>query len=118
MLILVVIIPAMVCLYALALRPLLHKVPAFAPFYDEADGLWARLRASCGNSLTVAWGYLLGGLGAALELVDRFAPVLGDDHIKAQLSDALQASPKALGYLLAAISVVTIAARLRGLMKG
>lgn len=111
------IVPGLICAYALILRPILHGIPAFAKFYAEADGFWAKVWAWCGNSVTMLWGYILGGVGSAFALLDPIASALGDPGLKDQITSALQANPKILGYVLTGISVVTIAARVRGLMK-
>lgn len=116
---LILIVPGLACLYALLLRPLLHKIPAFQKFYAEADGFWAKVWAMCGKSLTVLWSYILGGMSAAIGLLDKLSPILGDAQvadIKAKLTDAI-ANPKVLAYLMGAISLITLAARLRSFMK-
>ena len=118
LLFLFVILPGLVAGYALILRPLLHRIPAFAAFYAQADGFWSTAWAYCGKSLTVAWGYLLGGAGAALTMVQPIATMLGDPELKNQIAGALQSNPQVLGYVLFGISVVTIAARLRSIMQG
>ncbi|MDN5006475.1 hypothetical protein ACFQZO_37315 [Bradyrhizobium sp. GCM10027634] len=115
---LILIVPGLACLYALILRPMLHKIPALAKFYAEADGFWAKAWAFCGKSITVLWGYFLGGIGSALALVDPVSAALGDPDLKEQVTTALQSNPKILGYVTIAISVVTIAARLRSIGKG
>ena len=118
MLSLILIVPGLVVGYALLLRPILHKVPALAAFYAEADGFWAKVWASCGKSATVAWGYALGGLGSAMALLDPLANAVGDPALKDQVTTALQSNPKILGYLTIGISVITIAARWRSIAKG
>lgn len=114
---LLLVLPGLICLYALLLRPLLHKVPAFQKFYAEADGFWSKVWAVCGKSLTIAWGYVVGGVGSGLALLDPVANAIGDPDLKTQLTNALQSNPQILGYILAGISVVTIMARVRSLMK-
>lgn len=112
--------PGMIVAYALILRPILHKIPAFKSFYDNADGFWAKVWALCGNSVTVLWGYILGGIGSAFALVDQLGPMLGDPslNLKQQVTEALQSNPQYLGYALTGISVVTILARIRSMTKG
>jgi hypothetical protein len=111
--------PGMIVGYALILRPLLHKIPAFKSFYDNADGFWAKVWAMCGNSVTVLWAYVLGGIGSAFTVVDQIGTALGDPNLnlKQQVMDALKDNPQYLGYALTGISVITIVARVRGLVK-
>lgn len=111
------ILPGLMVAYALILRPLLRKIPALQKFYTDADGFWQTVWAYCGKSITVAWGYLLGGLGSALALIDPLASAVGDPGLKDQITTALQSNPKILGYVTIAISVITIAARLRSISK-
>lgn len=116
LLFLFVILPGLVAGYALILRPMLHKIPAFAAFYAEADGFWEKVWALCGNSLTVAWGYLLGGVGAMLGLLQPIANLLGDPGLQGQVTDALKSNPQVLGYVMFGISVITIIARVRSII--
>jgi len=115
---LLLIVPGLVVAYALLLRPVLRKIPALAKFYAEADGFWATMWAYCGKSVTVAWGYGLGGFGSAMALLDPLANAVGDPGLKDQVTGLLQSNPKVLGYLTITISVITIAARLRSIAKG
>ena len=97
MLSLILIVPGLVVGYALLLRPILHKVPALAAFYAEADGFWAKVWALCGNSLTILWGKALGGLGLALALLDPIANAVGDPGFKDQMTGFLQGNPQVMG---------------------
>jgi len=114
---LLLIVPGLICLYALIIRGLLHKIPALQKFYAEADGFWAKVWAICGNSLTMVWAHVIGGIGSALELLDPVASAVGDPDFKTQVSNALQANPKILGWVLIGISTVTIVVRLRSITK-
>lgn len=111
------IMPGLACGYALILRPLLAKIPALQKFYAEADGFWAKVWALCGNSVTIAWSWLLAGIGTALGAIDPIATALGDPDLKGQVANALQSNPKILGYVMTGISLVTILARLRSISK-
>lgn len=115
---LLLVVPGFIVAYALILRPLLHRIPAFKKFYDQADGFWAKVWALCGNSMTVLWGYVLGGIGSGFALIDQLGAALGDPNLnlKQQVIDTLKDHPEYLGYALTGISVVTIIARVRGLM--
>jgi hypothetical protein len=79
--------------------------------------MWARTKAFCMNSLTVAWGYLLALGGVILQAIDSAADTLGDPDIKNQVSAAI-GDAKTAGRILLGISVVTIIARLRSIRKG
>jgi hypothetical protein len=111
------ILPGLVALYALVLRPLLARIPAFAKFYSDANGFWAKVWAWCGNSLTILWGKALGGLGLALALLDPIADAVGDPGFKDQMTGFLQGNPQVMGYVLMGISAITIAARVRSIIK-
>jgi len=113
----IAILPGVIVGYALFLRPVLHAMPQLKDFYAEADGFWAKVWALCGRSITIVWGLALQGLGQALQWIDPIASALGDPDLKAQITDTLQTNPKILGYVLMAISFITIAARLRGIGK-
>jgi len=78
--------------------------------------MWARIKACCLNSLTVAWGYCLAFAGAAMQSVDAFADVIGDPNFKDQLAAAV-GDTKTVGRILLGVSIVTIIARLRSLRK-
>lgn len=116
-LLLMLIVPGMACLYALILRPLLHKIPALQKLYAEADGFWAKVWAMCGKSVTVAWVYIMGGVGSALALIDPIASSLGDPDLKTQVTVMLQSNPKYIGYFTITVSLITLAARLRSIAK-
>src|ERR1700748_2344141 len=97
------ILPGLICLYAMAIRPLLHKIPALAKFYTDADGFWAKLWALCGNSLTILWGHIMALVGIVLTGLDTIAPLVGDPNLKSQVQVALQSNPQYLGYISIAI---------------
>jgi hypothetical protein len=78
--------------------------------------MWARIKACCRHSLTVAWGYLLGVAGTVLQGTDTIADALGDPALRDQISAAV-GDAKTVGRILLGISVVTILARLRSLRK-
>lgn len=78
--------------------------------------MWARIKVCCLNSLTIAWGYCLAFVGAAMQSVDALADVLGDPSFKDQLSAAI-GDTQTVGRILLGVSIVTIVARLRSLRK-
>jgi hypothetical protein len=111
-------IPGLIVTYALVLRPFLRKIPALQTSYAEADGFWAKVWAYCGKSATVTWGYLLGGFGSAIAMLDPLANAVGDPDLRDKVTSLLQSNPQVLGYLTIGISLITIAARLRSITRG
>jgi hypothetical protein len=79
--------------------------------------MWAKLKASCLHSLTIAWGYILALIGGGMSLLDGIADTLGDPNLKDQISAAV-GDARTTGRILLGISIVTILARLRSLKKG
>ena len=78
--------------------------------------MWARVKACCLNSLTVAWGYLLAFAGAVMQTIDTVADALGDPNLKDQIAAAI-GDTRTVGRILLGVSIVTIIARLRSLRK-
>lgn len=79
--------------------------------------MWARIKAGCLNSLTIAWSYCLALVGAMMQGLDVIADALGDPNLKDQISAAI-GDARTAGRVLLGISVVTMVARLRSLRKG
>jgi hypothetical protein len=111
------ILPGLACLYFFVMRPALAAMPQFKKFYSEADGFWMKVWAVCGKSATMAWSYILAGIGMAVQLIDPVASALGDPDLHNQVTNALASDPKILGYFAIFVSVVTIASRLRTITK-
>jgi hypothetical protein len=78
--------------------------------------MFAKVKAFCLNSLTIAWGYFLAFAGAILQGLDSMADALGDPSLKDQISASI-GDAKTAGRVLLGISIVTIVARLRSLRK-
>lgn len=78
--------------------------------------MFARVKAFCLHSLTVAWGYVLALVGGAMSVVDTVGDALGDPNLKDQISAAI-GDARIAGRVLLGISVITILARLRSLRK-
>jgi hypothetical protein len=78
--------------------------------------MFAKVKAFCLHSLTVAWGYCLALAGAAMSFVDSIGDALGDPNFKDQISAAI-GDAKITGRVLLGISMVTILVRLRSLRK-
>lgn len=108
-------LPGLVFAYAIVLRPLLHKIPAMKKFWTEADGFWAKAWALCGRSATMAWSYVVGGVGAAFALFDKLGQAVGapDLDVQGKVKDALTQYPQIAGWVLFGISLITIWARVR-----
>jgi hypothetical protein len=109
------VLPGLVVAYVLFIRPELRAMPRFKELYAQADGFWAKVWALCGKSLTMAFSYFIQALSWALQWVDPIATFFGDPDMRQQLTETLKADPKILGYVLMAVSAVTIAARVHGL---
>lgn len=105
--------------YVLALRPILRRIPDFQEFYAEADGFWQKVWAYCGKSATVAWSYVLGGIGLALPLLDKVGPLLGDPDLNLQqkIIGLFKDNPQAAGWVLFAFGLITLITRLRSLVQ-
>jgi hypothetical protein len=109
--------PGAIVAYWLFVRPFLRALPQLKTFYERADGFWETVWSFCGNSLTIAWMYVVQLIGQALQWIDPIAAMFGDPDLRAQVTETLGANPKVLGYVLMAISAVTIVARLRSFVK-
>jgi hypothetical protein len=78
--------------------------------------MFVKIKAFCLHSLTIAWGYVLAVVGAAMSIVDNIGDALGDPGLKDQISAAI-GDAKTAGRILLGISIITILARLRSLRK-
>lgn len=78
--------------------------------------MWAKIKAACLHSLTVAWSYVLFVVGAAGSFIDTLASLFGDPNLKDQIAAAI-GDAKTTGRILLGISVVTLLSRLRTLGK-
>lgn len=116
LILLALIAPGMLTAYWLFLRPVLRAMPTFKGFYAEADGFWEKVWAVCGNSATLAIHYVIQVISWALQWVDPIATFFGDPELREQITVALKADPQILGYVLMAISAITIIARVRSLL--
>jgi len=114
---LALIAPGATVAYWLFVRPFLRALPQLKTFYERADGFWQTVWSLCGNSLTVAWMYVVQLVGQALQWTDPIAAMFGDPDFRTQLTEALGANPKALGVVFMVISAVTIVTRLRSIAK-
>ena len=78
--------------------------------------MFAKIRAFCLHSLTIAWSYVLALVGTAMSVIDNIGDALGDPALKDQISAAI-GDARIAGRVLLGISIVTILARLRSLRK-
>jgi hypothetical protein len=117
MILIALILPGLTIAYAFWVRPMLRALPQFKAFYAEADGFWARVWALCGKSATFAFAGFVQLVGWSLQSIDPLAKALGDPDMQAQITAHLQANPKVLGYVMIAISIITVMARLRTYAK-
>lgn len=105
--------------YAMLLRPMLHRIPAFQEFYADADGFWSVVWAYCGKSVTIAWSYVLGGVGLAFSVLDMAGPLLGDPDLNLQqrVVDMLKDNPQVAGWVVLVFGLITLLTRLRSLAR-
>jgi hypothetical protein len=78
--------------------------------------MWAKIKKACFHSLTIAWGYCLAVVGAAMQGVDTLADALGDPNLRDQISTAI-GDARTVGRILLGVSIVTLVARLRTARK-
>jgi len=78
--------------------------------------MFARLKAICLHSLTIAWGYVLAIAAGAMTAVDNISDALGDPGLRDQINNAI-GDTRVAGRILLGISIITILARLRSLRK-
>jgi hypothetical protein len=77
--------------------------------------LWARIKAACLGSLTMAWSYIVTTAGALFANIDSIASVLGDPNLNQQVT-AVIGDAKMLGKWLLTVGIVTAVARLKSLI--
>jgi hypothetical protein len=103
--------------YVFLIRPYLKSIPVVAAFYAEADGFLGKVWALVHRSATVAWSYTLLLGGTVFNQLDNIATALGDPDLKTQVSTFFSADTKAIGWFLMGTALVTLAARLRSIVK-
>lgn len=77
--------------------------------------MWAKVKAWCLHSLTIAWSYVLAFFGAALALLPYLVDILADGDVKTAMSNALPSHW--LGIYTIGVAAVTYAVRLRTAAK-
>jgi hypothetical protein len=83
---------------------------------EKLKAFYAKAKALCLNSLTVAWGYLMAFGGVVLTGIDVIGDALGDPNLRDQINQAIGDTKTAARVLLIA-SIATILARFRSLRK-
>ncbi len=78
--------------------------------------MWARIKALCLHSTTIAWSYVLAAVGGILQVSDAGADVFNDQGFKDTIH-TLIGDPLTFGRILLGISIINIIARLRTLRK-
>ena len=78
--------------------------------------MFAKIKAACLHSLTIAWGYLLAIAAGVMTAIDNIGDALGDPNLRDQINSAF-GDAKVAGRVLIGISIITILARLRSLRK-
>lgn len=78
--------------------------------------MWASIKAACWHSLSIAWAYVLMGVGAAFYGLDILATLLNDPTINEQFTKVFGADPSVMGKITMTIGAVTAAARARSLI--
>jgi hypothetical protein len=78
--------------------------------------MFAKVKAFCFHSLTIAWSYCLALAAALMSFVDNIGDALGDPSLKDQIGAAI-GDTKIAARILLGISIVTILVRLRSLKK-
>lgn len=76
---------------------------------------WAKVKAACLGSVTMAWSYVVTTAGTLLANIDSLATVLGDPGLNQQVT-AVIGDAKAVGKWLLAVGIVTAVARLKSLI--
>jgi hypothetical protein len=79
------------------------------------SGIWAKIKAACLGSVTMAWSYIVTLTGGLFANIDSLATVLGDPNLTAQLQSVI-GDTKAIGKWLLFVGVVTSVARLKTLV--
>jgi hypothetical protein len=78
--------------------------------------MFAKIKAACLHSMTIAWSYCIALAGALASIIDDLADAMGDPSVKDQISEAI-GDVKTTGRIMLVISIVTIIARLRTLRR-
>jgi|KBSSwiStaDraftv2_1062776.scaffolds.fasta_scaffold3716596_1 hypothetical protein len=81
----------------------------------ETGSLWQRTLKAGRQSATIAWAKLVILVGGLVAVLDRLADLAGDQSLATQIQQ--YATPQMVGYVMIAIMIVNIWARLRTLGK-
>lgn len=78
--------------------------------------MFAKIKAACLHSLTIAWSYLLAIVGSVMTAIDGIGDALGDPNLRDQINTAI-GDARTAGRILLGISIITILVRLRTIRK-
>lgn len=113
----ILIIPGLIAAYIIFVWPWIKALPALKEFYAEADSFRAKVWALVGRSTTVVWSILVAAVANAFSYIDPLATLLGAPDFRDQVMTLIKNNPQYLGYFAMLVSGVTIAARLRAIIK-
>jgi hypothetical protein len=74
--------------------------------------MWAKVKAACLYSLTIAWSYCLAIVGIVMQSLDVLTDALGDPNLKDQIAAAI-GDTRTVGRILLGVSIVTMIVRMR-----
>lgn len=78
--------------------------------------MWAKVKAFCLHSATMAVTYVLGAVGLFFEFVDAVSNVSGSPDFANWMSQALKGDTVLLGRVMIGISILVAIARLRTIL--
>jgi hypothetical protein len=102
----------------LVVRPMLHAMPRFKAFYDEADTIWQKAFALAYRSATVVVSYVGAAIGFGMNQLDTIAKLVGDPGFQGEVSKVIGADTRVLGGVLLAFSIIVFASRMRSIVNG
>jgi hypothetical protein len=80
--------------------------------------MWAKVKAFCLGSVTIAWSYFLAVMAIVLEIADDLSTLLADSTVQTNLQAMFGNDPKLMARILLGIAVINIIARMRTLKLG
>ena len=76
--------------------------------------LWAKIKKVCGDSMTIAWGYIQIAMSGVLNMIDLIGATVNDGAFKETINTAVN-DTKLVAKILLVTGVITIFARMRSL---
>jgi len=92
-----------------SLRPVLRGDAAVQEVLCRGRWLLGKVWAVCGKSATLAWSYILVGIARWCSSSIPWRAAARRSRPQESVTNTLQADPKILGYVMMAISAITIA---------